>query len=540
MGRRRKSAAQKSSYSKIVSQTGLILSVIIPAYNLEDDIVLCLESVLAQNVEGMEVLVVDNGSKDGTATAIRRIAEKDRRVKPIYLQENCMPSGARNAALDVAKGKYIHFCDGDDMVPAGAYEELLRVAERENADVVTGNYSRKHPSEGNVIRPFSHYQVQDGFARCFESGNTTLWNKLFKRSLIEDQHLRFSMELRHSEDYLMYLQILYQNPVVAYTDKSIYVYTEPYNHKESDKKNTDIRYASLRCVKDGIYVYKQIFAQPINHHQENWFTGYTSNLYWCMQCSWRLIQDPQERKNAFEALQSALLDVQETTTTCDWTKDGHMERFIEVFGVDFYTFVSMRYEDYMYLFYQRQGICPRAADQMVAREISRLGRSERDRALTLSVARIMDDIRRTYGHAITAARPTWKNHYYNLLDSMLNDYWRQIVSRQAKEELYGRFQKFVAEMRTASRLCAFETEDDIFRFQQIFCVDYAALQALTCSRYMLLCATSACSSGGSSEHYTPPQPLEYYVAACRNGQLGLRGILKGAAAWLKYKLHWRG
>lgn len=539
MKKKTKSTAQKSSNSKMVNQKEPVLSVIIPAYNLEDDIVLCLNSVLAQNVADMEVLVVDNGSQDGTAAAIRSIAETDRRVKPIYLKENSMPSGARNAALDVAQGKYVHFCDGDDMVPEGAYEELLRVAEAENADVVTGNYSRKYPSEGNVIRPFSHYQEQDGFVRCFESGNTTLWNKIFKRSLIMNQNLRFSMELRHSEDFLLYLQMLYQNPVVAYTDKSIYIYAEPYRHEESDKTNTEIRYASLRCVKDGIHVYKQIFAQPIDHHQELWFTGYCSNLSWCLQCSWRLIQNPQERKAAFEALQSALLEVQETTTTCDWTKEGHMGRFIEIFGVDFYTFASMSYEDYMYLFYQRQGIRPRAADRAVMQRMDRLHVKERDQALAQGVEQIIGDIRGAYDHEIATAGRTWKSHYYNLLDSALNDYWRQIASREVKEILYGRLQDFVNEMRTANSLCAIGTGDDISRFQQIFCVDYVAFQTLTYSQYILLCATSGGGAARGGGYYMPPQPLEYYVAACRNGQLGLRGIFKGIAAWLKCKLHWQ-
>lgn len=166
-----------------------ILSVIIPAYNLENDIVLCLNSVLKQDVEEMEILVVDNGSRDGTSEVLRHYEAKDPRVKPIYIKENCMASGVRNAALNVAKGKYIHFCDGDDMVPEGAYEELLRIAEEEKADVVTENYSRKYPSQGNAIRISSHYQEKDAFARCFESGNATLWNKIFRRSLIENLHI---------------------------------------------------------------------------------------------------------------------------------------------------------------------------------------------------------------------------------------------------------------------------------------------------------------------------------------------------------------
>lgn len=533
MKQKAKSASHKSGFIQPMRDKGTILSVIIPAYNLEKDIGTCLESVLAQDVAEMEVLVVDNGSKDGTGAEIRRYAEKDARVKPIYLKENCTPSGARNAALDVARGEYIHFCDGDDMVPEGAYEELLRVAEEEKADVVTGNYSRKYPAEGNAIRPFSNYQEKDGFARCVESGNSTIWNKIFRRSFLEDIHIRFSMEMRYHEDTMLYWQILALNPIAAYTDKSIYIYTEPYGHTDSDEAITGVRYACVQCTENAMRLYRQLFAKSADHHVEKWFECYSHHIDWLLQWSWRWIQNPKERREAFELIQDTLLDVQETATACDWTKGDHMQRFTEIFGTDFNTFVSMRFEDYMYLFYQRQSIIPRAADWGNMRDIERMRGAERDRALAVRMEQAMEDIHRTYCRKIAAARSAWKNNYYSLLDTVLNDYWRQITSHELKEKLYKRLQDFICEMRTENSLCAINTENDIRRFEQIFCTDYAAFQILQYSQYMLLCATNA--RGGGVCYM--PQPLEFYVTACRDGRIGMRGILKGIRAWIKFKLH---
>lgn len=530
-------------------QEGPILSIIIPAYNLEDDIVLCLESVLAQNVEDMEVLVVDNGSKDDTAASIRRVAEKDPRVKPIFLKKNCMPSGARNVALDVAQGKYIHFCDGDDMVPEGAYEELLRVAEEENADVVTGNYSRKYPEENNSVRQFSHYSGQTGYERCFEDGNVTFWNKLFRRSFLQTNNIRIPENLRYHEDYLFFHSLMRKHPKVSFTDRSVYIYTEPCLRKQSDEKESTIRYANARCIADIAYAYENSFQEPIDYQvKELWFKSYSDNISFTMNCCWRWIQDPNERREAFNILKMAFIRIQEAGVI-DWYENMHMARFTEIMGVDYPTFCSMQFENYMYIFYQRQGVRPRGANYVITRTTDHSNIVECDRILELGMERIMDDIRTAYGHEIAAVQNTWKSNYFDLLDSALNDYWRQIVSREVKEKLYGQLQNFIAEMRKRNCICEIGSEDDILRFQQIFCVDYATFQVLACSQYMMLCATSACisnvcssgacSSSENGEYYVPPQPLEYYVAACRNGQLGLRGILKGIAAWLKYKLHQR-
>ena len=102
-----------------------LISVIVPAYNLEDCLGRALDSILKQGIKEMEVIVVDDLSSDGTWELIKKYEKKDSRIIPIHMDHRSKPSGARNAALEVARGKYIHFCDGDDAVPAKSYKIML-------------------------------------------------------------------------------------------------------------------------------------------------------------------------------------------------------------------------------------------------------------------------------------------------------------------------------------------------------------------------------------------------------------------------------
>ena len=212
------------------------LSAIIPAYKVEKSIADCLESILKQNVDKMEIIIIDDGSIDNTRTIIEKYAEKYKQIVPVFCFENKGVSAARNAGLDVAHGDYIHFCDGDDSVPDRAYEELLRIAKEENADLVTGNYSRMYPNENSVIKPFSHYTAPTGKERCFESGNSMLWNKIYRRSLFEKNHLRFDEELKIYEDCLFFS-----------IQMSQFIYTQNLAHGLS-KEQYDIR--RLIVLKD--------------------------------------------------------------------------------------------------------------------------------------------------------------------------------------------------------------------------------------------------------------------------------------------------
>ena len=115
---------------------GLLISIVIPIYNLQGYISDCLDSVLGQSVRDIEVICVDDGSTDDSMHILEDYAKKDYRLRVIH-QENAGAAVARNNGIDCATGKYLCFVDGDDMLAEGALEEIVSVAEHEECEVVT-------------------------------------------------------------------------------------------------------------------------------------------------------------------------------------------------------------------------------------------------------------------------------------------------------------------------------------------------------------------------------------------------------------------
>lgn len=111
-----------------------LISVIVPVYNVEQYLRQCIDSILAQTYTNFELILVDDGSPDDSGIICDEYAQKDRRVIVIH-QDNAGAASARNAALDVAEGKYIAFIDSDDLIHQKYLERLLESAVTNNADI---------------------------------------------------------------------------------------------------------------------------------------------------------------------------------------------------------------------------------------------------------------------------------------------------------------------------------------------------------------------------------------------------------------------
>lgn len=528
--------SKKSGAEKRLKRNSLELSIIIPAFNLGQDLSRCLDSVLAQENVEFEVIVVDDCSTDNTLSIIRRYAEKDKRIVPICLAKNSGPSAARNAALDLAKGEYIHFCDGDDSVIDGAYAELLRVAYEEDSDIVTANYSRRYPSEHNVIRPFSNYQAPTGIERCFESGNTTLWNKIYRREFIGKQ--RFNVSLRYYEDYLFFYQLIKKNPNVSYTDEFVYVYTDPYQQVSSDYYTNKIRNANMDVIHGVCVVWRVLFSEEPSEHIKLWQYAYCWNLSWYYQWSWILLQDVSERKQAFEMLRELLMWVQEHIDFCDWNEENHMDQFIEIFHVDYQTFCSISFEDYLMRLALHNNVCPRAATHAFRRKFGMLSEAVRDEKITEDIRAQLDELREIYQKEFKNRR-LWASHYWSVLDGIMNDYWRLLVSENKKEACFSEIKVCMAELWEKNALCRFNHPDDIWRFQSIFGIDYAMFQTFTMSQYLLVCSFRVQRTAGSNlncQTISGAVDINSIAGAFESGNVGMKGILRALKGWLKFKL----
>ena len=111
-----------------------LISVIVPIYNAEQYIDRCLKSILKQTYSNLEVLLIDDGSSDGSSSICKQYELSDNRVH-YYHQHNSGVSAARNKGLDIAKGEYIGFCDADDWIESDMYEVLYSMINSSQSDI---------------------------------------------------------------------------------------------------------------------------------------------------------------------------------------------------------------------------------------------------------------------------------------------------------------------------------------------------------------------------------------------------------------------
>ena len=165
----------------------VMLSVIIPAYNVERTLARCIESVLMQQVEGMEVIVVDDGSTDATPAVADRYA--GRRDMCIMHTANGGLSAARNAGLEHAAGRYVTFVDSDDYLMPGTYAPLLEMLESHPGyDIVEYSFDRDTPKGRVAVRlPEREYTDMAEYWLGGEGfSHTYAWNKIYRRRLFGD------------------------------------------------------------------------------------------------------------------------------------------------------------------------------------------------------------------------------------------------------------------------------------------------------------------------------------------------------------------
>ena len=202
-----------------------MVSVLIPAYNAEKTIHRCLDSVLAQTYCDIEVIIVNDGSKDSTLAELHMYEKKDERVKVID-QPNCGVAATRNVALDNAIGDYILYVDADDWIEPNMLESLLKLAD--DADIVfCGNDNANTTNEVKQIDN-AEIDIWDNARQLLEfvkhkQMNGMLWNKLIRRSITEG--CRFNEKTGYGEDAEFLWQVLKKSEKMVVTNEILYHHT---------------------------------------------------------------------------------------------------------------------------------------------------------------------------------------------------------------------------------------------------------------------------------------------------------------------------
>lgn len=205
------------------------ISVIIPAYNVEQYLPACLESIINQTYKNLEIILVDDGSQDRTGNICDEYVLKDSRIKVIH-KTNGGVSSARNIGMDAATGKYVSFVDGDDWIDPQMYETLYNNALKYNTDISCCGIAQKR-IDGSIstladdkLKFFSKKQLIKGF---FDDPliKETMYgpcNKIIKKELIKSHS--FDTRFAIGEDLLFMFECLEMSENIVLENKPMYQY----------------------------------------------------------------------------------------------------------------------------------------------------------------------------------------------------------------------------------------------------------------------------------------------------------------------------
>ena len=208
----------------------LIISVIVPVYNVEKYVGRCVESVLRQTVLDWELILVDDAGNDNSMLVVKDYASRDKRIKYIESNKNEGPMKAREKGCREAKGDYLFFLDGDDTIPVNALEVLLKSIITNQVDCVKGCINIKD-SDGNEKLfqknelPYGN-KVANIYKALFENKlSHNLTGCLFSKNLFEDYNYETVVGMRNGEDaYLFYQLVKHMNNGMAVIPDVIYYY----------------------------------------------------------------------------------------------------------------------------------------------------------------------------------------------------------------------------------------------------------------------------------------------------------------------------
>lgn len=254
-----------------------LVSVIIPVYNAQKYVDGCLDNLLGQSYENMEVILVNDGSRDNSLTVCTQRAKVDSRLVVID-QQNGGPGAARNAGLKVAKGEYILFCDSDDAVLPGALEKLVN-GMADDQDVVIGLFELctdgKNTSVRGLIKEDIHLDRQEFLERLSRWPGayyySALWNKLYRHQIIRDHQISFRSDMIWGEDCLFNMQY------DCYVHKAYCLNEAVYRY---NRKISGLSWNSLFQLHKGIRIKRAIYrALKKIYTQEGQYRAY----YWRIQ-----------------------------------------------------------------------------------------------------------------------------------------------------------------------------------------------------------------------------------------------------------------
>ena len=243
------------------------VSVIVPVYNGEKSIKRCSDSILNQDYPELELILVDDGSRDCSWEIMQALAAADHRVKAIH-QENGGVSSARNRALAEASGTFVQFADVDDWLPMDATKLLVREMEAQSSELVVGDFYRVvdgNVSEKGSIASGGTLTLQQYADEMMLSPADlyygVLWNKLYRRDIIERYGIRMDENISYSEDMIFNLEYLLHVKNIAILKAPVYYYQYTKGSLVDQSLNLS---STIKMKKNVIGYYNEFFKKTFD------------------------------------------------------------------------------------------------------------------------------------------------------------------------------------------------------------------------------------------------------------------------------------
>lgn len=206
------------------------VSVVIPVYNTEKYLPVCIDSVLAQTGVSLEIILVDDGSTDSSPCICDKYAEEHDNITTIHIK-NSGPATAKNEGLLLAKGNYIALTDSDDKMEPMMLHKMVNAGYNHNADIVCCNYKQideqgvvSHLNSTNQLYVLNH---EEGLIHFFSKDKiySQCWTKLYKRQMLRDYNIENDTGLRTDEDFIFNIRAFVCARSTVIVDEPLYVYT---------------------------------------------------------------------------------------------------------------------------------------------------------------------------------------------------------------------------------------------------------------------------------------------------------------------------
>lgn len=234
------------------------VSVIIPVYNVSDYLKECLDSIINQTLNNIEIICIDDGSTDNSLDILKEYSKKDNRIKVIS-QENKGLGATRNVGMKIAVGKYIFFMDSDDYLRFDALELLVDNAELNNSDFVCfrfynlssdGNIKKNHlfnyKKHFNELNKVFNYKDASDFVLL---NGFNAWAKLYRKDFLDKYSFTFPENIAF-EDVLYHIQVMLKASRISYTPEFLYYYRDAPQSIVNTPKNAFDIFTNIDLVEE--------------------------------------------------------------------------------------------------------------------------------------------------------------------------------------------------------------------------------------------------------------------------------------------------